>query len=223
MSSYVLKQDHDFIKSLPTTYRHDVYLDDDVVEPAVYRDLVQLLNHAAPQDEVHIHINTYGGRMDTTIAVIAAMGQTQAQTFTYISGHAYSAGSMIFLAGDIPVVHEFSDLMIHAPSGGDFGKHSERTASIKHSEKHVKSIYHAYYRHFLSEKEIDDILEGKDLYLCFDEIVERLEYRLEAMNEEMQEQSTGQSISKKELLKKTKKELVDYLLGIEGGRGILNG
>lgn len=212
MNDFILKEGHSFIKSNPVSYRHDVYLDDDVEEPAVYRDLIQLLNHAAQQDEIHIHINTYGGRMDTTIAVIAAMGQTQAQTYTYISGHAYSAGSMIFLAGDIPVVHEFSDLMIHAPSGGDFGKHSERVASMKHSDKHIKSIYHSYYHYFLTEEEIDDIIEGKDLYLGFDEIVERLEHRLEMINRSYQEGLAENQVSEKELLKKTKSDLVKMIL-----------
>lgn len=202
----------EFIKSNPLSYRHDVYLDDDVAEPAIYRDLVQLLNHSTQQDEIHIHINTFGGRLDTTIAVIAAMGQTQARTYTYISGHAYSAGSMIFLAGDIPVVHELSDIMIHAPSGGNFGKHSERVASSQHNDKHIKNIYYNYYNNFLSKNEIEDILEGKDLYLCFEDIIERLERRLEIINKEYQEQNENDNINEDNLLKKTKKELVKLLL-----------
>ncbi len=54
-----------------------VYISKPIVEPAAYIPLIQYLNTRTPNDEVHIHFNCPGGRVDTGIQLITATRNCQ--------------------------------------------------------------------------------------------------------------------------------------------------
>ncbi len=207
-----------YIKSTPTSFRYDIYLDTSIGEPSGYRELLDILKGSGNSDEIHLYINTFGGHLQTTIALVHAMSQCQGTTFTYIEGHAYSAGGVLFLAGDVPILSEFSDLMIHAPIGGEYGKHSDVISSLDHNKRMIRDFYLSCYENFLSEEEINSVIAGTDIYLNYDEIVERLTHRQECNEKAAQElleeiKEVEKEFSKEELLKKSHAELVSMILG----------
>lgn len=202
--------------AIPIKFKYEIFLDDDVVEPSEYRDDLMTLRNAHRGDEVHIYINTYGGRLDTTVEFIQAIWNCEADVYTHLT-KGYSAGSIIFLAGHIPVVYEFADMMIHHASGGYWGKMSDVLPQTKHCEKQVKEIYKSVYSGFLTDEELNSVLDGKDYYFLYDEIVERLEKRAKKHSEEAEQfHKENHSVNEAELKKMTKQQIIDMILNQQG-------
>jgi len=162
-----------------------------------------------------------GGRTDTAIAFIHAMLACQGDVYTHLEGSAYSAGSMLFLAGHIPVIYPLADMMSHTYSGGIAGKAPDIKAKIFHSSKTSRQLIELVYQDFLTESEIEKMLDGKDYYFDFDEICERLDKR-EKIRKERDKAEMDQlpAVSREELLKLTKKEILNTLLGPEDVEGV---
>ena len=92
------------------------------------------------------------------------------------------------------------------------------------SAKQLEALYRDVYFGFFTESEITDILEGKDFYIEYDEICERLEKRERAIQEEaanfeeaFQRELSSMMDADKEpdwvLNKLTKQQLVKYVQG----------
>ena len=152
-----------------------VSLDKRVGEVHEYRDSIEAIKDAGAGDEARLIINTCGGNMQTALAFISALNLTEASTVAEIEGEASSAGSLIALHCDNIELNEYSTMFIHAESFGSGGKRNEVQAHVAFSLRWVEGIIRNTYKHFLTESEIDDVLNGKDYYFDAAEIAERLE------------------------------------------------
>ena len=64
--------------------------------------------------------------------------------------------------------------MFHNYSGISIGKGGEMFAQVSFEKKLFDKLMNKVYSEFLSETEIKDILEGRDLWLDGDEVITRL-------------------------------------------------
>jgi len=167
--------------------------------PSVYVDMLHKINTASPDDTIYLHLNTQGGDLSTGIQLINAMKCSPAHVVCSLEGEAYSLGSMIFLAGDEFLTHENSMLMIHNFSGGTYGKGNEQVSQLDATIKWFKSLAHDYYVPFISEAELEDVLNGKDLWLQSADVRKRLVNMIKIQHKELKEEE------RKTLNKATKK------------------
>ena len=174
-----------FERAIARTY--DLYLHDTIEGPDKYINWNQLFRSAGPNDVIYVHINSYGGQINTAIQMMRAMRETEATIVTSIEGACLSAATMIFLCGDLCEVSDHSQFMVHTYSGGSFGKGSE-----------------------ITKKEIDDIIAGVDMWVTPDDVVMRLNKRAEFLTKrakaELKEAELEDSIvkaPKKRVKKKT--------------------
>jgi len=162
------------VSSYPFAYTHEILIDRDIDNPANWREEIQCIRNAGPNDVVHMLINTDGGRLDTAFAIINAMQHCQGKIITELVGSCCSAGTAIFVHGDEFIINELQvNFMIHQASHGYAGIDSHVYDYAVHSREHLKTLYKAVYGGFLSDEEIDSVTNGRELWLKPEEILER--------------------------------------------------
>lgn len=142
-----------------------------------YIDMINVIKTAEPHDKIFIYLNTPGGALDTTIQIVSAMRQSQAEVTTVIEGQVCSGGTFIFLAGDNYIVNDDCSFMIHNYSHGILGKGAEVAKQVKFAEEYFRSLAQSFYKDFLTVEEIEQVCEDKDFWMGSDELMERLQKR----------------------------------------------
>lgn len=180
--------------------------------------LLSVCEEAHEGEEIVLNIFCYGGCLDTTKAVYNALRMTKATVYTVNKSVAASSGSVLLLAGDIISIEPFSYTMVHTASYGNYPNVApEIKANTDHCDRDIKSFYQEVYAGFLTEEELSDVLKGSPLYTYdVDEHKDRLERMFALRKQQEEEFYEGQSQrlpTKEDLLKKTKKQLVDMIVG----------
>ena len=153
----------------------DAYIASEIVDPIEYNELCHMLRGASSKEVIRLHINTPGGRLDSATMIIDAISQSDAYVIGVLSGTVASAGTMIALACDELECSSYLEFMIHYFSGGTAGKGNEMKSHGLFINKHMPMVFKKVYTGFLTETEIDDVIEGKDIWLNGDEVLERFE------------------------------------------------
>ena len=158
------------------------YIDEEVKDPKYYRNLIHAIGTLGEGDMLHLSIDSYGGSLDGCMAIINAMRTASSegvQVHASIEGTAASAGSLIALAADSIAVGPYATMMVHQSSFGSAGPQSTVMSHVLFVDQKVKAIAQEIYQDFLTDKELEEIFTGKELWFNADEVIERLERRAE--------------------------------------------
>ncbi len=158
-----------------TSTLYEYYLVDDIGEASDYIELCDVLRSASPNDEILIRFNSGGGLLSTGDMIINAINESQAHVHGFIEHGCGSMATMIFLACHSWSLSDTSEFFIHSASGGTVGKEHENFASTMFARKKLHKMVRNRYAGFLTEKEIENVLNGQDYYFDSEEIGERLE------------------------------------------------
>lgn len=157
-----------------SAWEFDYYLDGYVTAPSAYRELLHCLNNMQEYDSLNIHVNSGGGRLDSTMQLIGAINNSEGNVTVVAAGMAASAASILVLQSPNIIITPISQMMCHNATYGVYGKGEEILSSVKFSEKYIDKIIHQSYDGFLTETEIMMLKIGQDFYFDSDEIIERL-------------------------------------------------
>ena len=158
-----------------TSTLYEYYLVDDIGEASDYIELCDVLRSASPNDEVLIRINSGGGSLATANMIVNAVRESQAHVHGFIESTCVSAATLIYLACHSYSLSEDADMMIHTSSSLYGGKEHEQHSYVTFSRKKIHKMVRDRYAGFLTEKEIENVLNGQDYYFDSEEIAERLE------------------------------------------------
>ncbi|MDY4011543.1 MAG: Clp protease ClpP [Fusobacterium gastrosuis] len=111
-------------------------------------------------EEVHIHINSYGGDVFAGVAICNMLKNHKGKTVAYIDGLAASAASVIAFGCDEIIMPSNAYLMIHRVSCGIFGNADDLLKQIEVLEKLEDGIANTY-----EEKAVEGITKEKILEL----------------------------------------------------------
>jgi ATP-dependent protease ClpP protease subunit len=100
--------------------------------------------------------------------------ETDAKVITSVEGACMSAATLIFLTADQFEISDHSVFMFHNYSTFMYGKGGELFDGIMHDRKWSENLLKTEYEGFLTEEEIDSLLNNKDIWLDGDEALERL-------------------------------------------------
>jgi ATP-dependent protease ClpP protease subunit len=151
----------------------DYFLSETIENKSYYYDFLRAVNGTSQYDEIHIHINNYGGDLDAAIQIYHSLVRSGAKIVIYIEGACMSAATVIMMTADEIEFCPWSSIMIHAYSGGDIGKYQEiQSASEFHREWFTNFMYDVY-GDFLTKKELNQVLGGKDLWLSAEDAMGR--------------------------------------------------
>lgn len=157
------------------------YLSGDIGGPEEYADWFHIIRTSSENDSITIHINSGGGEVATAIQFMRVLKEAEAMVTTSAEGNCMSAATLIFLCGDNIEISEHSEFMFHNYSGGMVGKGGEMYDNITHERKWSESLWRAEYKDFLTEAEIESMLNGKDLWMDGDEVLRRLNKKSKAI------------------------------------------
>lgn len=188
-------------QTIPINIYH-FYINDEIDDYKQYQDLINTLKTAEENDKIFIYLNSPGGRLNIAIQIVNAMRSSRATVITSMDGEVCSAATLIFLCGHEYTVNKNCSFMIHNYSGGIYGKGNEMASSLKHHQEYFENLANDIYGGFLSKEEIKDMLDGKDIWMGSDEVLERLHKMLEIRKKEMEEQEEEQKCLKPQLSKK---------------------
>ena len=163
---------------------HEFYLSGEIKRAEEYVDWFDAIRNAGKNDVVNIHINSYGGDLFTAIQMMRVLGECEGTVICSVEGACMSAATMVFLCADGFEVSGHSMFMFHNYSGGTIGKGGEMYDNIVHERKWSEKLLREIYADFLTEEEIEAILNNKDIWMDGDEVIDRLEAKKEKVNEE---------------------------------------
>lgn len=95
-------------------------------------------------EEVHVHINSYGGDVFAGVAIANILKNHKGKTIAYIDGLAASAASIIAFGCNEIVIPSNAYLMIHRVSCGMFGNTDDFLRQIEVMEKIEEGIINSY-------------------------------------------------------------------------------
>lgn len=168
-----------FFEQSVTLSQVRVFLDETVREPKYYRQVLTRLDSLGEHDQLEFRINTYGGNLDSTLALVNVIKNTEADVIGYIDGVAASAGSIIALS--CPTVHvaPHATMMVHSAFGGSAGILNNLANHSSFIDKQVRMLMKDTYDGFLTDEELEQVYLGRELWFNSDEICTRLERRFE--------------------------------------------
>jgi ATP-dependent protease ClpP protease subunit len=166
-----------------------IYLVGEIGSAENYLDCFDIIRNANENDVVRININSPGGDLFTTIQFLRALSETQATTIASAEGCCMSAATMIFLSAQNFEISDHCLFMIHNYSGFSFGKGGEMYDQLINERKWSEKIVQKIYEGFLTEEEIESVLNNKDLWMEGEEVMNRLKAKIETEKEESEKSS----------------------------------
>ena len=216
------KPNKDVVYAQPRAFEFTYYLSDCVQDSHEYHELLQLLDTASENDLIRLVINNSGGETGSTVQLVDHIRSSKATVVGLISGNAFSAAGVIWMACDIQEFSEHCMLMIHCAVGGSSGKYSDIEKYIKVANKRTRKLYADIFEGFLTEEELEAVARGEELWILDDELHERLSKRDEIFAAKHKESQTKafnledlyeEVLTREQLLKLTKSQLAQYVLG----------
>lgn len=142
---------------------------------AEYANLFNLLDSAGEDDEIKLDLSSPGGSLDTCILLRRAIKDCVAPVTCRIGPTCASAAGAIALACDGWEVDDMSTMMVHTGSfAPGYGKVHDVHAASAHTLEQIRRFVRSTYNNFLTDVEIDAVLDGKEMYIGPEELEERL-------------------------------------------------
>lgn len=173
----------------PIGVEHHFSIVSEIEGPESFGDFFAILRQAGEEDVVYLHINSPGGRLDTTVQIINAMKECRAPVVTCAEGDIASGAAIVFFSGDAFKIASHCEFLIHTASGGNLGKISDNLSSVKFAVRRMEHLYEEVLGRFLTEEELGWIGRGEEFYLSSEEVLERIDKFLEENEEEETEES----------------------------------
>lgn len=158
------------------------YISDEIGSPDTYDKLCHTLDTASDDESVLLHMNTGGGYIDSAFKIIASIKRSKAKTTARLTGTVASAGTIIALSCDELEVEDFVSFMIHNYSGGAGGKGHEIIDYVNFSDKNITATFKKLYSGFLTPRELNAVIKGKDMWMGTEEVQKRWNNMKETAN-----------------------------------------
>jgi ATP-dependent protease ClpP protease subunit len=140
---------------------------------------VQALEAAGEDDMVEISLQSPGGSLDVADYFIHAMRKTEGHIHIVATGNCSSAATLILLQADSFELSENFNSLIHNGSIGSMGNFNEYRAQVSFYPQWMEKALRNGYEGFLTEKEMNDLMDGKDIILNATQWVEHYNQRNE--------------------------------------------
>ena len=177
---------------------YEFYMSGEIESSEEYIQWFDTIRHAGENDVIKFYINSPGGDVFTAIQFMRALQETSANIVMSVEGICASAATMIMLCGDSFEVSEHSMFMFHNYSGGTFGKGGEMLDQLKHERVWSERLLTETYANFLTESEINSILDNRDIWMDGEEVIKRLKIKKAAMESADKEEKAQEEPSTEE-------------------------
>lgn len=168
-----------YISALEKVVHHyNIFLDDDILEPSNYREMIALLFNAGEEDTFDIFINSVGGDLNTALAIVESLKATRGSVTAILMGACHSAASIIAMYCHEVIVLDSSYSMVHTANLGTQGNTGNVKAHTEFTVRMVEKLLNDTYEGFLTKEELVKIKSGVELWFDADEIKRRMKSRV---------------------------------------------
>lgn len=179
--------------SKPLGMLHEFYINGVIKDSDEYVEVFDTIRHASENDVVKIYINSFGGDLFTAIQFMRVLSDTNATTIASVEGACMSAATMIFMGCDNFEVTPHSMFMFHNYSSMAAGKGHELYTQIVHERKWSSKLINDIYKDFLTDVEIEKVLDGVDIYMDGEEVVKRIGEKVEKLEAEYEAEAKAEA------------------------------
>lgn len=165
----------------------EVPIDEEIKSPSYYRNISQAIRDAGEHDVIQFIINSPGGRLDGLETLLSSIWMSEASTEAYILGECHSAASILVLNCDSVFVSPCASMLVHSIRFGAAGKGADVLGHVDHVYKSAEKLFRETYAGFLSDTEMNRVLDGYEMWLDADEINRRLNLKLDYLKQEQEE------------------------------------
>lgn len=194
-----------YFPSKPIATVHEFYLTGEIGSPDEYIEWFDAIRHASETDAVKIYINSPGGDLFTAIQFLRVLSDTDATVVCSVEGACMSAATMIFLSADHFEVTPHSIFMFHNYSGGVIGKGGEMIDQLQHERRWSERLMKEIYKDFMTNDEITAMLDNKDFWMDGEEVVNRLQVRINKITKTVPKKAARPRAAAKKTSRSTKK------------------
>lgn len=176
-------QPQNFINSLDHTIKkYNIFLDSEIGEPAEYRELLTILFNAPSDSLIYLYINSTGGNLDTTLAIVEAIKMCEAKVSAILIGSCHSAASIIALNCDEIIVLDNAYSMVHTASFGSSGNVGTVKSHTEFVIAQIDKLIEQTYSGFLNKEELAKVKNGNELWFNAEDIRKRLKRKFKQLN-----------------------------------------
>jgi ATP-dependent protease ClpP protease subunit len=155
----------------------EYYVCEEIGEASDYIEWFHDIRNSRQSDIIKIHINSPGGNLFTTIQFMQALSETDAHIIVSVEGACMSAATLIFLMADEYIITDHSMFLFHNYSAGTMGKGGEMYHDMVHKRKWSENLFKSMYSDFLTETEIKEMIDDKDIWMDAAQVLDRLQKR----------------------------------------------
>lgn len=152
-----------------TTTEFNVYIRGAIEEFEHYDTLVAKISSVTADDVVNVHLNTPGGDCSIGFFLIDQFMALPCPVNMIVEYPTYSMGAIMALCGDSLHLNADTYLMFHDYSGGQRGKGGETYLYTNNYRKVFTDKFNRLCKPFLTQKEVDKMFKGEDLYIHWDD------------------------------------------------------
>ncbi len=166
----------------------EIPIDEGIMSPSYYRNVTQAVRDAGEGDVIRFIVNSPGGRLDGLMSLLSNMLKTDAVTEAHIDGFVDSAASMLSMHCDNIYVSPYASMLVHHVAYGiGMNKAADIHQHVTYFNAYSEQFFRDTYQHFLTDEEIQKCLDGYQLYLNAEQIVERLQNKFNILQAQQQE------------------------------------
>ena len=169
------QQQNGLIRTIPLQINnHLIFIDDDIGDPAMYRDVIHCLATCNENDNVNFLINSNGGRTDSIWQIIEAIRGCRGDVCATVIGSAYSAASMLACMVSDCLIADSAEFMLHTAHYGSIGTVPNVKGQTDFATKQINRLLDICYAGFLTPKELEELKNGREWWFDADEARERM-------------------------------------------------
>jgi ATP-dependent protease ClpP protease subunit len=163
-------------------HTHLVFIDDDIVSPSNYRDVIHCLATCSDNDSVNLIVNSSGGRTDSIWQIIEAMKGCRGDVSVTVIGAAYSAASMLACMAPECYIADSAEFMLHTAHYGSIGTVPNVKGQTDFATRQINRLLDQAYKGFLTDKELEELKNGKEFWFDSEESQKRMVRRYKYLN-----------------------------------------
>lgn len=164
------------------SHAHIIFIDDDILAPSNYRDVIHCLATCSENDSVNMLVNSSGGRTDAIWQIIEAMKGCRGQVGVTVIGAAYSAASMLACMAQECYIADSAEMMLHTAHYGSIGTVPNVKGQTDFATRQINKLLDQAYKGFLTDKELEDLKNGKEFWFDSEESQKRMLRRYKYLN-----------------------------------------
>ena len=153
---------------------HLVFIDDDILSPSNYRDVIHCLATCSENDSVNLLVNSSGGRTDSLWQIIEAMKGCRGDVSVTVIGAAYSAASMLACMAPECYIADSAEFMLHTAHYGSIGTVPNVKGQTDFATRQINRLLDQAYTGFLTDKELSELKNGKEYWFDAEEAGKRM-------------------------------------------------